>query len=247
MQARTLIQWCGWQYGNRLNKDKAEATLAVLGETKRCRSIETAPWFPASIVIGGAALIGENIWTVLKRPSTGFKSIDCKRVVSVWQPWQIALSPSDIQRACSLCSLSFAGLYLWTGRTLSLLLFFIVRTLESMVGRALLKEPFWSRLIRWRPPSTENDDSERAALLLGSGGLEVWSTFLCCDLLVDDGQAISDFGMIIWLISERAFSSEETSLVTVEWTSRANSAGPGLCGASCSDSNHVGTLWALGR
>ena len=43
MQARTLIQCCGWQYGNRLNKDKAEATLAVLGETKRCRSIETAP------------------------------------------------------------------------------------------------------------------------------------------------------------------------------------------------------------
>ena len=235
IQTLTLIQWCGWQYGNRLNKDKAEATLAVLGETKRCRSIEIDPWFPVSKVIGGAALIGENIWTALKQLSTGLKSIDCKEVVSAWQPKQIVLSPSDNQRACSLVSLNFAGLCLFPGRTFSLLLFFMVTTRDSMVGLAPLKDPFWSRFIWWRPSSTQNADSGRAALLRGSGGFESWSSFLCCDRLVDDGQMISDFGMILWLVSERAFSSEETSLVIVDWPSRANSVGSGLCGASCSN------------
>ena len=190
-----------------------------------------ADWFPASIVIGGTALIGENIWTALKQFSTGLKSIDCKEVVSGWQSKQILLSPSDIQRAWSLWSLFFIGLALFPGRILSLLLF-IVTTRDSIVGLAPLNDPFWSRLMRFRLSSTQNADSGLAALLRGRGGFEIWSSFLCCDLLVDDGQATSDFGMIIWLVSESGFSSEETSLATAELLSLADSVGPGLCGAS---------------
>lgn len=182
-------------------------------------------------MIGGTAPIGENIWTASKQFSTGLKSIDCREVVSGWQSKQIVLSPSDIQRAWSLWSLFFVGLAFFPGRTLSLLLF-IVTTLDSIVGLAPLNDPFWSRLIRWRLSSTQNAASGLAALLRGRGGFEIWSSFLCCDLLVDDGQVTSNFGMIIWLGSGSGFSSDETSLATVELLSWADSVGPGLCGAS---------------
>ena len=59
---------------------------------------------------------------------------------------------------------------------------------------------------------------------------------------MDDGHETSDFGMIIRLVLDSAFSSEETSLVIVEWQSRINSIGPGLCGGSYYNPNYVGKL-----